>query len=821
MRVLKFGGSSVASPERIRVVSQIILEAAKEEPVVIVVSAFQGVSSQLIKCGQMAAEGNTAYHEIYEEIAKRHREAIQALIPKNNKDIAQTVEQLLFELNETLQGITLLKELTLGALDNIASFGERLSANIISAYINQLHPAEYVDARKIIFTDDAHTKATVDFDKTNPAIREYYNQCMQRFPIIPIVTGFIGISPHGRTTTLGRNSSDYTATIMGGALDASRIEIWTDVDGVYTADPSLVPNAFIMPNLTIDEAIELSYFGAKVLHPSTFTPVLEKQTPIVIKNTINPLASGTIISNLISHHDKPEWIAKSVTAIDDVTLLIWQSTGAFDVSSTMERLYKCLIAANINILLVLEGSPKHTVCLAINRQEIGLAHKALQREFNLELQHDLVTIEEKASQTIIAIIGEQMKKISPDVAGRMFHALGKHQIKVNAIVQGASERNLSLVIDNHQRVRALNLIHQAFFSKHKSLNIIMIGAGRVGSAILDHLLQQQSALRDKKLDVSVCAITNSRKIIMNSQGIDLSDWKDQLAQSDEAFDIAPLLKLLSQIESGNVALVDCTASDETVANYPLFIQRGAHIITPNKRANVLPYLQWKHLMEQFQRHQCHFLCRTNVGAGLPILTVLEDLLACGDQVYKIEGIVSGTLSYLFNNYDGTKPFADVLKQAQELGMTEPDPREDLSGLDVARKLLILARTMGWTINLSDVSIQNLVPAPLQGGAFTNEFYNQLRAHEPYFKEKLERCQKQGKVMRYIGTLENNKAVTELKEIPADHPLALACHSDNIIAFTTYHYLNAPLVIRGPGAGVECTALGVFSDILKLMNYLPN
>ncbi len=820
MRVMKFGGSSVATPERVREMTKIILDAINEEPVVVVVSAFQGVSNQLVSCARMAAEGDAKYEEVYANIVQRHLETIRDLMPGSNSEITLTTQQLLHELNEILQGIVLLRELTLGALDHIASFGERLSANIIAAYINKQYPSEYVDSRKLIITDDTHTQANVIFDKTNTLIKQYYDECQKRRPILPIITGFIATSESGRTTTLGRNSSDYTATIVGGALDASRVEIWTDVDGVYSADPNFVPSAFIIPHLSFEEAIELSYFGAKVLHPSTFTPVLNKQIPILIKNTMNPAAAGTMISDRDNKSSKKN-IAKSITAIDNISLLIWKGHGNIDVSATIERLFKALTLANIHIFLILEGSPKHTICLAISHHEVSHARAAIQREFNLELQHDLISIDEKPSQSIIAIIGDEMKMMSPDIAGKMFQSLGKLKITVNAIIQGASERNVSLVIDSHQRTRALNLIHQAFFSEYKCLSLVIIGAGRIGTGLLQQLYQQQAALLARKIKITICGITNSKKMLINSNGIDLSNWQQQLAETNQQFDIAKLLKMLSQQECSNIALVDCTASDEIVEAYPLFIQEGIHIITPNKRANVLPLPKWNKLMNLFRKNNCYFLCRTNVGAGLPILTVLEDLLACGDEVIKIEGIISGTLSYLFNHYDGTQSFSDVLKQAQMLEMTEPDPREDLSGIDVARKLLILARKMGWPMELADVDVQNLVPTALQTGKYSQQFFEDFKKYEDDFKSQLIRSKENKKVLRYIGTLSNHKASAKLQEIPHDHPLALSVHSDNIISFTTSHYHETPLVIRGPGAGVECTALGVFSDILKLLSKLPN
>jgi aspartokinase/homoserine dehydrogenase 1 len=820
MRVLKFGGTSVATPDCIRNVTRIMLDSAKEEPVVMVVSAFQEVSSQLIKCAHQAASGDATYQDTQQQIADRHWQAVKALVSDPKHPIHQTIEQLLMELTEILQGIFLLKELTLGALDHIASFGERLSANIIAAHINQQYPAEFVDSRKLIITDHRHTQATVMFEQTNDAIRRYYDDAQSRSPLIPVITGFIGSTPEGRTTTLGRNSSDYSAVIIGAALDASQIEIWTDVDGVYSADPRLVPSAFVVHRLSYAEAIELSYFGAKVLHPSTFLPVIEKQIPILIKNTMKPALPGTVIAH--QHpKSKKSWTAKSITVIDEITLLIWQGTGVADVSGTAERLFRALILANINIFLILEASPKHTICLAISHKNIENARNAIQKEFYLELQHQLFHLEEKPSQSIIAIIGDDMKKLSPEIAGKMFQFLGKMQVNVNAIVQGASERNFSLVIDTHQRTRALNLIHQAFFAKHKCLSLILIGVGNIGSAVLQQLLDQHTALLDKKIHVSVCAIANSKKMVVNPQNIDLNDWKNQLERSTEPFEPAKLLNILSHIECSNMALIDCTASESVVDAYPLFIREGIHIITPNKRANVLPYPKYLNLMKQFKRQRCHFLCRTNVGAGLPILTVLQDLLDCGDTIIKIEGILSGTLSYIFNHYDGSVPFGKVLQQTQLLRMTEPDPREDLSGIDVARKLLILARHMGWNMELEDIPVENLVPIELQPGKFTDAFFDDYANYEKPLKERLADCRANKKVLRYVGILQDHKASAKLREIPFDHPLALACHSDNIIAFTTHRYHEIPLVIRGPGAGVDVTAMGVFSDILKLMNYLPD
>ena len=823
MRVLKFGGSSVANPDRVRSVCDIILNGVREEPIIVVVSAFQGVSSKLIKCAEMAAQADINYHTLQDEIIQQHQESITQLIPSKNSAVQESSNQLLDELGDILQGIFKLKELTLSARDLVGSFGERLSASIIAAYINQRYPAQYVDARQFIVTDAEHTNAKVIYERTNPAITQHYEENFLNKPIIPVITGFIGSTINGRTTTMGRNSSDFSAAIIGGALNASRIEIWTDVDGVYSADPNQVPDAFVLPQLSYLEAIELSHFGGKVIHAQTFVPVMTKKIPLLIKNTMQPDKLGTYIISNTNGVSPKQWHAKSVTAIDNITLLIWKHAEFADITHVKERLFRALSVAGIQPLIHLEASPNNHVYIAIHDNDLAIAHRRIEEEFQLEFKHKLASIEEKPSQSVVAIVGDDMKKLPPETAGKMFQYLGRMGIQINAIVYGASERNICLVIDRSLCSRALNLIHQAFFSEYKNLSIFMIGAGRVGNALLHQLQLQEDELVDKKINLNICAISNSKKMISNLDGINLSTYKKELSSSTEPFTIASFLQLIPKVGSSNIALIDCTASQEIVDAYPLFIQEGVHIITPNKRANVLPYEQYKSLMDQLKSHHTQFMCRANVGAGLPVLYILKDLLNCGDKIIKIEGIFSGTLSYLFNHYDGTQPFGQVLKKAHDLQLTEPDPREDLSGMDVGRKLLILARYMGWKVDLDDVSVESLVPKELQSGKFKDKFFDDYEKYEGPMKERLMKCKKDGNVLRYVGYLdvENRTISAHLEEIPLSSPIAITSYSDNIIAFITHHYHENPLVIRGPGAGVECTGLAVFSDILELISHLPD
>jgi bifunctional aspartokinase / homoserine dehydrogenase 1 len=821
MRVLKFGGSSLGTPARVREVGRIVLDSHRHEPVVVVVSAFQGVTNQLVECARLAEKGDERYSAILNGLARQHRSAIARLLPRRRAAVTARVEALLSELRDTVHGIHLLRHCPPQALDTAASFGERLSAIIVAAHLSQSRPAVAVDSRQLVSTDDQFTHAAVNFGRTNRAIRARFAAFLRRpsgaRAPIPIVTGFIGSTADGRTTTIGRNGSDYSAAIVGAALGASVIEIWTDVDGVLSADPKAVGAAFPLAHVSYEEAMELSYFGAKVLHSATIAPAVAKGIPILIKNTFNPGAPGTRIG--AQTREDSALVAKGITSVDGISLLTLRGTSMVGVPGTAERLFRTLARRGVNVVLISQASSEHTICFAVRQGDAAAAIETIGKEFRFELESGMTRIDHSPAQAVVAVVGDGMKG-HPGVSGKLFGALGRHNININAIAQGASERNISCVIDAAQQVRALNVIHQAFFEKRRRLALAVVGVGNIGAALLRQLHQQRSYLMGKGFDVVVAAVANSRRFLVSETGVNLARWPEMLRASRRRMTPQALCQAIAQMGLTNVALVDCTADPSIVDAYSAFVEADFHIVTPNKKANVLPWKEYAKLKEALEKRQKYFLYEANVGAGLPVLSTLHDLVASGDEIVKIEGILSGTLSYLFNTYDGTVPFSELVRDAQRLGYTEPDPREDLSGHDVARKLLILAREIGLKMDLDQVPAQSLVPAPLSRGAFSPDFYAGFARHDAAMLDRLNRARQRGRVLRYVAVLEGGRAQASLQEYAAAHPLALAKGSDNIIAFTTRRYSKTPLVVQGPGAGADVTAMGVFSDILKLLHYLP-
>jgi bifunctional aspartokinase / homoserine dehydrogenase 1 len=641
MKILKFGGSSLSTPATVRGVVRILLDARRREPVIGVVSAFQGVTNQLLECARLAERADASYLDLYGEIARRHRSAVQHLVGRRPAGVRAQVDDLLGELASTLQGIHLLRHCPLRALDMTASFGERLSAAIVSAGLGRTQPSAFVDARDLVVTDDQFTHANVIFRKTNRRTRAYFNTLFKRARnVVPIVTGFIGATEDGQTTTIGRNGSDYSAAIVGAAVGATLIEIWTDVDGVLSADPRVVPAAFVLPQMTYEEAMELSYFGAKVLHSATIAPAVARRIPILIKNTFNPGAPGTLISRTAADDGK---LAKGITSVGDLALLTLRGPGMVGVPGVAERVFGTLAARKVSVVLISQASSEHTICLGVRSADAAAAVDAIRKEFQFEFNEQLLEVDVRSDQAILAVVGEGMKG-RPGVAGKVFDSLGRQNINISAIAQGASERNISCVIDAAQQVRALNAIHQAFFETRKHLALAMVGVGNVGSAVLRQLHQQRSYLLSKGFDVRVVGLANSKRFVANANGIDLGGWKEALRDAPARMDAAAFAERIGAMELTNAALVDCTVGPTVVDAYPAFIDANLHIITPNKWANALPWPRYAGLMDALAARKRHFLFEANVGAGLPIVSTLRDLIASGDEIVRIEGILSGTLS---------------------------------------------------------------------------------------------------------------------------------------------------------------------------------
>lgn len=817
MKIMKFGGSSMANADTIRRVSDVVLKEAVSNPPYIVVSACSGITDALLNSAKLAAAGKRKYKQVADKITQTHRAFLTSLAP----GASQPIDALLNELNSLLEGIWLLREAAPSTLDTIASFGERLSAELLSASLNNHHPAKACDTRHLIVTNDHFTAAIVQMDHTRRRCHHWQTQFSLHYSgFIPILTGFIAATPDGRTTTLGRNGSDYTAAILGACLSATQVEIWTDVDGVYSADPGIVPDAFVIPALSYEEAMELSHFGAKVLHPSTLAPLRDRQIPILVKNTFNPEAPGTRIS-ADKKSDTPFSPASGITAIDGISLLSWSGRRKTDIADTVDRLFRVLSEARVNIFLISQASSQHSLTLAIRSSDTNAAIGALKNAFRFELKQQLIRLEKKADQIILAIVGDGMRGV-PGVAGKMFHSLGQQGISIRAIAQGASEHNISLVIDGREETRALNLVHDAFFSREKKLGLILLGTGNVGRTLLNMLSEQQALQRLKGFNIRLCGVANSRRMLFKNEGILPQSALNLLTDThlSKELNLSQLIKEAGQAEFLPMAMVDCTASNLPIAHYTEMIRAGLHVVTPNKKANVLPFPEWRRLINEFKFYERFFLYQTNVGAGLPVLSTLKDLLAGGDRIHSIEGILSGTLSHLFNCYDGSRSFAAILQQAEKEGLAEPDPREDLSGMDVARKLVIMAREIGLPMEITDVAIENLVPPSLRNIPFSPDFYRQFETFEPQFHDKLIEAEKKECVLRYVGSLKEDKAQAGIRLIPKTHPLAMTRASDNIIAITSDRYQATPLVIQGLGAGAPVTAMGVFSDILRLLNYLP-
>ncbi len=816
MKVLKFGGTSLGKAENIRRVIDIVKkELQKSGEISIVVSAFSGVTNDLIRMGNFSKTRNLKYKEVFENLKNRHLEVIETLIDQPRVDnVKKNVNSLFVELSDIAHGVYLLKELTPKSLDLIMSFGERLSAYITTEYAKcRGIDAEFVDTRNLVITDENFGAARVIFDKTFANIKDFYKGNKRT----KIITGFIASTEEGETITLGRGGSDFTASIFATALDAEEVQIWTDVNGVMTADPNKVPDAFPIDFLTYEEAMELSHFGAKVIYPPAIQPAMLKNIPIRILNTFNPSFEGTILQKTAKPSSQP---IKGISSIENIALLRIQGSGMVGVPGTASRIFGALAKKEINVILITQASSEHSICIAVEPNSVKAAKKVIELEFALEIRThmvDEVIVEEGLS--IVAIVGENMRR-TVGISGRLFNSLGENGINVVAIAQGSSELNISIVIAKKDEIKALNVIHEAFFlSKVKTVNLFIVGTGLIGSTLLNRIRNYHHFFRDRQgINLRVIGLGNIDKMLFDIKGIDLAHWQELLAQSTRPKDIAKYLEEMNKLNLPYSIFIDCTASEEVVKYYPEIIKSNISIVTPNKLANISRFNDYRTIRELCKKHNTHFLYETNVGAGLPIISTLRNLINSGDQIIKIEAILSGTLTYIFTNIVHN-PLSKVVKEAVKKGYTEPDPRVDLSGMDMAKKLLILVREIGVEMELEDIHIEKFLPEKLFGIETVESFWEELEKFDSEFETRRSSMWKNGRVLRYIARYENNEAKISLEEIDKNHPFYSLKGSDNIVAFTTERYKETPLIIKGAGAGAEVTASGVLADIIKISNYL--
>jgi aspartokinase/homoserine dehydrogenase 1 len=808
MKVLKFGGSSIGSAENILRVKKII--ESQNEQVVIVVSALQGVTDQLIELCTHAAAKDKNFFRVYNEIEIKYLEVIKALFEEPmQKEVLTQINAYLKELSSIINGIYLLNDITPKIQDKVLGFGEIMATFIVSKVLEN---AEMVDAKGLIRTDSAFGNATVNFTLSIRLIRSFF----KNYKKIAVIPGFIASNDKGETTTLGRGGSDYTAAIISAALDVNRLEIWTDVDGFMTADPKKVKKAMAIESLSYAEAMELSHFGAEVIYTPTIHPVYQKNIEIAIKNTFNPEAEGTIISK--ESKSPGASLIKGVSSMDDIDLITLLGPGMVGVRGISSRLFGTLADNHINIILITQASSEYTVSFAINPGDTEKAIKALEHQFESEikLRNELV-IRVERELSIIAIVGERMKN-TPGISANLFTSLGRNGISVIATAQGSSELNISLVIKKESLRKALNVIHEGFFLSHdKELHLFLVGIGTVGGNLLKQIYtQQEKLLKDHHLKINVIGISNSKKMFMNPDGIALENYSEEMQKQGEKADIDLFIEKMKYLNLRNSVFIDCTADAAIASTYKKVISSFVSIVTANKIACSSDYALYHDLKKTAREKNVKFMYETNVGAGLPIISTLNDLIRSGDKIIRLEAVLSGTLNFIFNTISETIPFSNAVQLAREKGFAEPDPRIDLSGVDVKRKLLILSREAGYEFENEDIVTRPFLPKECFEGSL-DDFWKVIQKYDGEFEERRKRLAGENKKMRFVARLDKGKASIELMEVDFIHPAYPLEGSNNIILITTDRYHEQPMVIRGYGAGAEVTAAGVFADIIRVAN----
>ncbi len=818
MRVLKFGGTSVADAGRLKLVSDIVLSKfEKKDSIAIVVSAFSGMTDLLLKMVRQARENNPEYLEAFKAFTTKSHSVAKELLDKQAYDaLVKDLDENHDKLKDILSGVSLIQEASPKTKDFVVSFGERNCAFILANYLKNLgHPAHYIDARKCIKTDDNYGAAIVDFELTNSAI----NEQLSKTGNIYIITGFIGSEKDsGVTTTLGRGGSDYTAAIFAAALDAEELEIWTDVNGVLTSDPRRVKKAYTIPELSYQEAAEMSHFGAKVLYGPTISPVKAKDIPTRIKNTFQPKHPGTLI------HRSPQRLGKVISglsSIRDVALVSLEGTGMQGIPGMAYRLFKSIAEGQINIIMITQASSEHSITIAIKDGDKEICKSLIKKEFQSELERKFLDpIKVKPDLCLLAIIGENMKN-SPGVAGRLFHTLGVNGVNIEAIAQGSSELNITFAINKNDEVKALNSIHDAFFlSEYKTLHVYMVGVGLIGSTLIRQIKDNyKKILKESRVEIIVNGLSNSRKMLFSEEGIDIDNYKEALDNSNTKADLATFIDKVIDDNHPHTIFVDNTASKLIPEHYERLLENKIAISTPNKIALSSGLERYKQLKALSGAQNIPLNFETNVGAGLPVISTLKSLTSSGDKIKKIEAVLSGSVSYIFNTFDSTMQFSDVVKDAQTKGLTEPDPREDLSGSDVKRKILILARESGFEIEEEDIQIEGILTEKAMVATSIEEFYTVLESDNSHYAKLIQAAETKNSRLRFIASYENGKGKISLQMVDMQNPFYSLNGSDNMIVIYSDRYSNTPLVIRGPGAGADVTAAGLLAEIISMGSVL--
>lgn len=812
MKVLKFGGTSVANAENITQTISII--NGIDEKIVVVVSALGGITDLLVDAITKAQNKNQEYKNLLLEIKERHQEPISNLISlENQKVISEYLEDSLSHISAILEGCFLMGEMSEKTKDIVLSYGELLSSRIIFEKLKQdSKKVNYIDSRQLISTNSDFGNAVVNFEITEYSIHYFFEKNQSQITIIP---GFIGEDSNGNTTTLGRGGSDYTAAILAATLDAEQLEIWTDVSGMYTANPKIVKQAKPISHISYKEAMELSHFGAKVLYAPTIQPVLNRNIPVFIKNTFAPEDEGTYISCEAQLNHSP---VKGISHIENIALITLEGSGLIGIYGVSKRLFGAIAKQKINVVFITQASSEHSICIGISENEVRKAKQAIDKEFVYEIKQSKIKpaiIESNLS--IIAIVGENMKN-HQGLSGKMFSALGKNNVNIRAIAQGASERNISAVIDKKDVKKALNTLHEKFFEDNiKQLNLFISGVGNVGSKFIEQIHQQRKYLKENlKINLRVIALSNSSKMYFNEDGISLDNWKEQLENGDKAC-TNEFISKAEKLNLHNSIFIDNTASEDIASVYNRFLKQNISVVTCNKIACSSQYENYISLKSLSKKYNAPFLFETNVGAGLPIIDTLKNLVASGDKVHKIQAVLSGSLNFIFNNFNEENTFHDVVKQAGIEGYTEPDPKIDLSGIDVMRKILILIRESGYEMEINQILNNSFLPKEVLKAESVDKFYSNLKSQEVHFKNLYQEANSKNCRLKYVAEFENGQANVGLQLIDKEHPFYNLEGKDNIVLFYTDRYCDQPLLIKGAGAGAAVTASGIFADVIRIGN----